>query len=100
VSGYYALVEGIETPQKFNIWRMKNGTKTREVMQMFPSKKYKLEDDELFKESLKGLRIRLAYSKALEDKLNTLGIPFKPVRCQTCGGKTTKLEYCPVEVVE
>ena len=100
MSGYYALVKGIETPQKFNIWRMKNGIRTRETMRLIPNTKYALEDDELFKQSLKELTIRQSYSKPLEEKLKSLSILAKSVVCHSCGGKITKLEYCPVEVVE
>ena len=97
---YFKLIDAIDTQMTLNVAKKQNGFVKYGHITLQPGARYELTDDVIFKESLKGARVKKAYSKELEEVLKKHNIPYEEIYCKTCGGRTKKLSYAIVEVVE
>lgn len=66
----------------------------------YPGEVYEMKDDDLFRQSVNGYKVKKPYKQDLEDRLKDAGIAYEVVRCKSCGGMVRKLEYNVLEVIE
>lgn len=97
---FFKLIKGIDTPTTINVVRKQNGIARYGHVTLVPNEKYELGDDELFINSLKSAKVEKRYTQQLVNQLNLLGIEYEEVFCKSCGGRTKKVSYNVVEVVE
>lgn len=98
IKGTYQLIEGVTSPQQFQVVLTRNGAAFYTSTTLNPGEVYELEDDERFLRSLYAARVHKPYSDQLKDTLDRKGIAYEVNRCQSCGGRITKLSYPVVEV--
>lgn len=74
-----------------NVWRLTG---------FIPGEWYQVDDVGLLN-ILKGkAKVKKAYSQDLENTLKGKGVPYEVVKCKTCGGRVTKIEYSVLEIEE
>jgi len=96
--GTYKLIDGVESPQQFQVVLTRNGGAFYTSTTLTPGEVYELEGDERFLRSLYAARVHKPYSDSLKETLDQKGIAYELNRCQSCGGRITKLSYPVVEV--
>lgn len=97
---YFKLIDGIDTAMTLNVVRNEGGTAVYSHLRLIPGTKYDLGDDELFIRSLNQAKAERRYSKQLADQLEAAGVVYTETRCKSCGGKTTRLSYFVIEIID
>lgn len=97
---YYKLIDPIKVPKNLNLAGRESGLVRYRVIRLIPGEKYKIPEDKLLFEELKGAVETEKYSEAKENALKAANVPYEVVYCKSCGGRVRKLKYHIVEVVE
>lgn len=99
MKGYFKLIDGIKQITTIPVARTRNGMTQTSFVELHPGRKYVLEDDEKFIESLKLHTISKRKTPELEEFLKSSGIAYEEHVCKQCNGRIQKLKYHSVEVV-
>ncbi len=94
---YFKLYDLVTSPQT-KLMQVKD--KTYQYVTIHPGKKYKMLSKKLMAEISERFTEKRRYSDDLKKTLDDAKIEYKEVFCKTCGGRTRKLEYKTVEVVD
>ena len=96
------LIDAIDDMQVINLpLRGENGKRVYKAVKFYPNVTYAIpKDDVVLLNAVKsrGL-VKKAYSESFEAKLKKVGVDYKVVKCKSCGGRVTKIEYNRIEVV-
>jgi len=97
---YYKLIDAITSPQRLNAVGNVNGARRYVRITLYPNKKYELPEDELLLHSILDQKVRVKYSKEIENSLKAAGVEYTVKKCPSCSGKVLKIEYKIVEVCD
>lgn len=99
-NAYFRLIEPCDVPQSIHIVKTVNGKASYGTTRLQVGKKYDFDpEDSILLNCLKTRYVQKPMSQALRNALEKANVQYEEVRCNSCGGKVTKLKYNILEVV-